>query len=151
MNLKIRIKMSEKHLMTMGLHLQQTSFLQGQGWALKMFDASAKLPPPGMLQGTLHFPGNFDSCLEVMGPGFTGKYVGLTFVEKSEDNPMNTKSQQTVVPMKFPTNKMILLKEVEEEDEEDPLAILKSGQVKLGRCIPSVCGCDIWFSQLLHK
>ena len=46
-----------------------------------MFDASAKFPPAGVLQGYLHFPGDFDSCLEVVAPGFTGKYVGLTFVE----------------------------------------------------------------------
>ena len=46
-----------------------------------MFDASAKFPPAGVLQGYLHFPGDFDSCLEVVAPGFTGKYVGLPFVE----------------------------------------------------------------------
>ena len=49
-----------------------------QGWADRMFDASAKLPPAGILQGNLHFPGSFDACLAVSGPEFQGKMAMLT-------------------------------------------------------------------------
>ena len=31
-----------------------------------MYDASAKIPRVGLLEGHQHFPGNFDSCLEVV-------------------------------------------------------------------------------------
>ena len=37
---------------------------RGARWAHKMFDASAKIPRVGLLEGHQHFPGNFDSCLE---------------------------------------------------------------------------------------
>jgi hypothetical protein len=45
--------------------------------ALKMFDASAKLAPAGMLTNfILHHPGTFDSCLEVASPGLNGEGRG---------------------------------------------------------------------------
>ena len=41
--------------------------------ALKMFDASAKLPPAGMLTSFItQHPGTFDSCLEVQSEELTG-------------------------------------------------------------------------------
>ena len=47
---------------------------QANGAALKMLDASAKLPPAGMLTNLiLHHPGSFSSCLEVQSPNLTGQ------------------------------------------------------------------------------
>ena len=47
-------------------------------WVYKMFDASAKIPKTGVMQGHLSFPGNFDSCLEVVSTSenqnFRGKH-----------------------------------------------------------------------------
>ena len=45
-------------------------------WVYKMFDASAKIPKTGLMQGRRAFPGNFDSCLEVMATNqnFRGKH-----------------------------------------------------------------------------
>ena len=34
-------------------------------WVYKMQDASAKWPRLGLLEGHQHFPGNFQSCLEI--------------------------------------------------------------------------------------
>ena len=34
-------------------------------WVYKMQDASAKYPRMGLLEGHQHFPGNFQSCLEI--------------------------------------------------------------------------------------
>ena len=46
---------------------------QFDGAALKMFDASAKLPPAGQLTNfILQHPGTFDSCLEVSLPEWKG-------------------------------------------------------------------------------
>ena len=93
-----------------------------------MFDASAKFPPAVVLQGYLHFPGDFDSCLEVVAPGFTGKYVG------------HRKSKQDQPLIRFPTH---LVKKHfglrDDNDEEDSLGILEFGQIMLGRYTPSVC------------
>lgn len=47
-----------------------------------MFDASAKLPKTGMLQGRRHFPGNMDSCLEITPEAFD---LGLGFGGKDKD------------------------------------------------------------------
>ena len=44
---------------------QPLSLLASQGWADQMFDASGKLPGPGVLQGNLHSPGTMESCLKV--------------------------------------------------------------------------------------
>ena len=116
-----------------------------------MFDASAKLPPSGLLQGTLHFPGNFDSCLEVVAPEFTGKHCLLTFFEfeismwgrslkdmrEMSPNPMKFQNPLT---RKFPTHELRKLTGLkDEEEEQDPLALFKSGMLRLGRCVPSVC------------
>ena len=45
-------------------------------WVYKMFDASAKIPKTGLMQGRRAFPGNFDSCLEVeaTNQNFRGKH-----------------------------------------------------------------------------
>ena len=45
-------------------------------WVYKMFDASAKIPKTGLMQGRRAFPGNFDSCLEVVATNlnFRGKH-----------------------------------------------------------------------------
>ena len=47
-------------------------------WVYKMFDASAKIPKTGLMQGRRAFPGNFDSCLEVVSTSenqnFRGKH-----------------------------------------------------------------------------
>ena len=43
-------------------------------WAYKMYDASAKVPRTGLISGHQHFPGNFDSCLEIATKDFTGKH-----------------------------------------------------------------------------
>ena len=45
-----------------------------------MYDASAKVPRTGLISGHQHFPGNFESCLEVAAKEFTGKHclnIGL--------------------------------------------------------------------------
>ena len=43
-----------------------------------MYDASAKIPRVGLLEGHQHFPGNFDSCLEVVSQQFEdiGQFSG---------------------------------------------------------------------------
>ena len=43
-----------------------------------MYDASAKIPRVGLLEGHQHFPGNFDSCLEIVSDDFddTGNFRG---------------------------------------------------------------------------
>ena len=115
--------------------MQPTSFLPGEGWAYKMFDASAKLPSSGILQGNfMHFPGNFDSCLEVVGPGFTGKYVLLTFAELDLSlfgrnlKKSNQKLPNTVTN-KFPAHKVREIIKLTDDPEQDPLALLKSGKI----------------------
>ena len=43
-----------------------------------MYDASAKIPRVGLLEGHQHFPGNFDSCLEIVSEDFDdiGQFSG---------------------------------------------------------------------------
>ena len=42
-----------------------TIFTPAHRWVYKMQDASAKYPRLGLLEGHQHFPGNFQSCLEI--------------------------------------------------------------------------------------
>jgi len=67
-------------LLDVGYTLQQAS-QQNAEWALRMIDASTKLPD-GLLYGNLDSMGHWDECLGVdSGTGFTGKFcrVTLTF------------------------------------------------------------------------
>ena len=110
-----------------------------------MFDASAKLPPSGVFQGNIHFPGNFDSCLEVVAPTFRGKYFMLTFVERDlsgtskvdDENVMEIMRKHPDLSWKLPTP--VGHKTRVESGRPDPLLLLKSGVIRLGRCFPSVC------------
>ncbi|GFS94906.1 nose resistant to fluoxetine protein 6 [Nephila pilipes] len=45
-------------------------------WAVRMLDATSKLPP-GVLQGTFADYGSFDECLNVKGPRFIGQSCAL--------------------------------------------------------------------------
>ena len=57
------------------------------GWALKMFDASGKLPPSGLLEGSFtRLPGNLKSCLEVEAPTFMGQWCNFYISKPSYFN-----------------------------------------------------------------
>ena len=120
-----------------------------------MFDASAKFPSSSVLQGSLSFPGNLDSCLEVVAPGFTGKYVLLQFIE-SDFSWMHRKQEQ-IFEMKLKEMKlehiMLSMKSPGEKIRKhitgaggNLLSILKTGTIVHGKCIPSVCSdMDVYF------
>ncbi|GLG92877.1 Uncharacterized protein GBIM_00427 [Gryllus bimaculatus] len=63
------------------------SFGNGSAWAIKMFDASTKIPD-GLLGGHLVHLGNFDECLSVRqgegdgSPGFDGQHCLVAFSAK---------------------------------------------------------------------
>jgi len=133
---------------------------QANGAALKMFDASAKVPPPGQLSNMiLHHPGTFDSCLEVASPTLKGKHCLLTSFVKGAGVMQGAReagdgdagrgvrlNMHHPINTKFPTNWDLQGKrEIRSEDPSPSdlnailFQILGSGAWKLGRCIPSEC------------
>ncbi|KAF8777508.1 Nose resistant to fluoxetine protein 6 like protein [Argiope bruennichi] len=60
------------------LMLYLSGLNQAKVWAIRMLDATSKLPP-GVLQGTFVDYGSFDECLAVEGPGakFTGQSCAI--------------------------------------------------------------------------
>jgi len=126
------------------------------GAALKMFDASAKLPPAGQLTNfILHHPGTFDSCLEVSIPEWKGQHCLLTSfakgagaMKRAPAGRVNNASRyhfDRMLGTKAPTARMEKLqKQVQAKDAEDDIMatlgqIFYTGAWKLGRCVPSVC------------
>ena len=59
-----------------------------------MFDASAKLPKTGMLRGRRHFPGNMDSCLEILVKDSELDFSGEV---QTEDNDLLLLTQENIV------------------------------------------------------
>jgi len=149
---------------------------QANGQALKMFDASAKVPPPGQLSNMiLHHPGTFDSCLEVASPTLKGKHCLLTsFVKgagiqqgaRAADRNDSEKARH-LISAKLATNWDLQGKREIRTGEGDPtleeqlemlvFQIFSTGVWKLGRCIPSECtgedaakGLSNFLEQLIH-
>jgi len=72
-------KISETCLKDWNFYIDKLNVSTGiSGWALKMFDASGKLPPSGLLEGSFtRLPGNLESCLEVEAPTFMGQWCNF--------------------------------------------------------------------------
>ncbi|XP_023337485.1 nose resistant to fluoxetine protein 6 isoform X2 [Eurytemora carolleeae] len=99
----------------------------GASWAYKMFDASAKLLQPSLLQGNLKQLGSFDSCLEVEAPNFIGKHCTFSF---QDPNWMGGGARE----FEQYTAKYQHLKRKLREEEPSLLQYMT-----LGRCIPDSC------------
>ena len=108
-------------------------------WYLKMFDASAKLPPPGMLQGNFHYPGSFSSCLEVDAGRFKGQHCLMTI--NSIGNSGKVPEGRNVRELIQIENNEIMrkLKNAQEMPLEMVWGILGSGFIKIGHCVPDSC------------
>ena len=120
--------------------------------ALKMLDASAKVPPAGMLTNTiLHHPGSFSSCLEVASEDLNAQHCLLTSYyrgygimgpaarQQGGSDGQNSKHHhlQTKIPPLPPRLNR------DWDDNFQPLEglglLLGLGAWKLGRCVPSAC------------
>jgi len=127
--------------------------MEGNGQALKMMDASAKVPPPGMLTDFIvHHPGSFDSCLEVQLDEFAGQHCLLTsFADgwaweafsEVEGRDRREKRDQHRAALTFNSLRVPFRKPRGGEDPEEPTDtmayFLGMGIIRLGRCVPSTC------------
>jgi len=111
-----------------------TTLLTGNAWAYKMYDASAFLPPSGLLEGTFKFLGAFDSCKEVNAPAFTGKHCMIGFL------PLDFTAQGRDIQHlenQFGRYRMQSLRHQSRINPEDIYQLLYA--MSFARCIPSSC------------
>ena len=117
-----------------------------------MYDASAKIPRVGLLEGHQHFPGNFDSCLEIVSEDFddigqfSGKMcmsMGLATVSPQE---AERKIKGNLISHMLLSLHYLILETYSmfafNNNNIRMANVLKNGFVFLGRCIPSVCSMD---------
>merc|ERR1712168_226288 len=109
-----------------------------------------------MMNGIYHFPGNFESCLEVEAPDFTGKHCLLTTLDKNafpegmapaiaddefeKRKPISLGSKENVFFKPHTLARMGTTKDGTDNTTQTIIAgLLKYGLIRLGRCVPSVC------------
>jgi len=110
------------------------SFMAGEDWALKMFDASAKLPAKGFQNGVpmwLKALGNYKSCLEVETVDFKGKHCLFNMV--GGGTAMRNQRRHPAQPIHQLSPALRSLQKVVPPEAYSFL------QAHIGRCIPSTC------------
>ena len=125
-----------------------------------MQDASAKYPRMGLLEGHQHFPGNFQSCLEIKTENnITGNgrhcqmFAFMAGLETKEGKLLTQEELKGKEPeirkairgLKLICNtfKMQIYLYVEHHDRAIfALQVISNGFVVMGRCVPSVCDRD---------
>ena len=103
------------------------------GWALKMFDASGKLSPSGILEGSIFFlPGNLDSCLEVEAPAFNGQWCSF-WIRNALGKDTKTNGKQEI-PYDHIMNML------DQRNLPDGAGdLFKGAQIFTGQCVPDSC------------
>ena len=97
-------------------------------WAYKMLDASAKVPRTWVTSTKTQYPGNFDSCLEIATPIFTGQHCMMA-AGGGSDVPQGRDFRDTYHQLTSPHN----------YNARSAGLVAGGVMILLGRCVPSTC------------
>ena len=112
------------------------------GWALKMFDASGKLPGTGVLEGSFaSLPGNVNSCLEVAASTFRGQWCNFYIYSLQTNNNEILKERLGNVGQLNYGQVLQLLETKNTRDIFSQIlsALTQLGNVQTGQCVPDSC------------
>ncbi|KAG5684659.1 hypothetical protein PVAND_013877 [Polypedilum vanderplanki] len=108
-----------------------TSLKKFDLWALKMYDASAKLSS-GVLNGNVNRYGDFDQCLDVVADGsdFQGQYC-LAYIQPTVTSDLKYLNFLRTLVLSFESYKS--------DFDDERHVVPKTSQMNFAFCIPSTC------------